>query len=169
MCIIALGYYSTLYAAEDGSSSDGGGARWSAKEWYGGAGDGFEDGGDGDEVEVREIHLEPPGFWAAADVRSAKSLSPEEFKRDYMLAGKPVIIRDDPGALALAAKLNVDVLLSHCGDLSPDLGNRIAEVIKSGIPPELQAGRGRIHHNHIVTRRRLLHSSVSSPPHHPSV
>jgi hypothetical protein len=51
-----------------------------------------------------------------------------------MLTGKPVIIRNDPGALALAAKLNVETLLDMCGDKNPDLGNRISDVVKRGIP-----------------------------------
>ena len=79
------------------------------------------------------------GFWGAADVRDAASLTPEAFKRDYMLAGKPVIIRGEPGAVALAAALTLDTLLTMCGDLSPDLGNRIVAVLQHGQGPAIPA------------------------------
>ena len=79
------------------------------------------------------------GFWGAADVRDAASLTPEAFKRDYMLAGKPVIIRGDPGSVALAAALTLDTLLTMCGELSPDLGNRIVEVVQHGRGPAIPA------------------------------
>ena len=146
-CLIAVGYYSSVYVVRDSPPAE----QWSSKEWYGellkegtdeevAAARNHNDDGETADGEFGgiESRVEPPGFWGAADVRDAKSLSSEEFKRDYMLAGKPVIIRGDPGALALAAKLNVDVLLSMCGDQSPDLGNRIVEVVKDGIPEELQ-------------------------------
>ena len=124
-CLIAVGYYSSVYVVRDSSPAE----QWSSKEWYGellkegtdeevAAARNHNDDGETEtdgEVGGIESRVEPPGFWGAADVRDAKSLSSEEFKRDYMLAGKPVIIRGDPGALALAAKLNVDVLLSMSG------------------------------------------------------
>lgn len=167
VCLVAAGYFSTVYVGD--APSDGAGAQWSAKERYGEQGEagGRGGGGEGGRVDEEEVglgdvatsdrRLEPPGFWAAADVRSASSLPPEEFKRDYMLAGKPVIIRGDPGALALAAKLNVDTLLSMCGDHSPDLGNRISEVIKTGIPKELkQAINARLQETDGISLRRVI-------------
>ena len=77
-------------------------------------------------------------FWGAVDVRDASGLSRGDFKRDYMNTGKPVVIRGDTGALALTAALTLETLLSMCGEMSPDLGNRLVRVLRQGIPPQLR-------------------------------
>lgn len=121
-----MGYYFAVHPSNAPSSEA---VSWSSEEWY-------------NDVNAEAVDVEAVGeksFWGAVQVRTALTLKPAEFKRKYMHAGVPVVIRDDPGAMALAHGLTLDKILSMCGDLSPELGNRIVSVLQNLPPPIFDA------------------------------
>jgi hypothetical protein len=71
------------------------------------------------------------GYWKRMDVRDAAGLTEDEFEREYMNKGLPVVIRNDPGALAVSRRVNVSTLLASCGDREPELGRRLVEPLKA--------------------------------------
>jgi len=73
------------------------------------------------------------GFLADMDRREAAKLTVQQFKLDYVTSGRPVIIRNDPSALALSYALTLDAVLSMCGDKRPRMDNHFVDVIKWGI------------------------------------
>lgn len=91
------------------------------------------------------------GFWARMDVRDASTLSEDEFEAEYMNKGRPVVIRNDPGARAVAQRINVSTLLEQCGDQDPELGRRLVEPLKA-LPAvvKLELSR-RLYETHGVT------------------
>ena len=70
------------------------------------------------------------GYWQRMDVREASGLTSEEFEEHYMKKGMPVVIRNDPGALAITKRLNLTTMLQVCGDKDPELGRRLVDVVR---------------------------------------
>lgn len=91
------------------------------------------------------------GYWNRMDVRDASTLTEDEFEREYMNKGLPVVIRNDPGALAVSRRINVSTLLESCGDREPELGRRLVEPLKA-LPSviKLELSR-RLYETHGVT------------------
>ena len=71
------------------------------------------------------------GYWKRMDVRDASTLTEDEFEREYMNKGLPLVIRNDPGALALSQRINITTLLDACGTKEPELGRRLVEPLKA--------------------------------------
>ena len=90
-----------------------------------------------DRSRIRVPSSSSPSYWQSMDVVDAAELTAEQFEREYMEVGKPVVIRNDPGARALQAAFSIDKLLDLCGTASPELGRRLVHVL-GGFPSQVQ-------------------------------
>ena len=80
---------------------------------------------------------EASALWGVMDKVNAADLFPREFRHNYVMRNKPVIIRGDPSALAVSTNLTIDVIMSLCGNKMASLGNRVAKVLQHGITPAM--------------------------------
>jgi len=91
------------------------------------------------------------GYWDSVDVIEAADLSRREFERKYMEGGRPVVIRNDPGARALTDAYSLDALLELCGKAKPHLGFRVVDVLRA-LPEEVkQEMSRRLQETHQIT------------------
>lgn len=65
-------------------------------------------------------------------------MTEEEFYREYVVKGIPVIIRNDHDAVKLSKDWNVERLTRECGDMEPNFGIRVLSFLDT-LSPELYA------------------------------
>ena len=78
------------------------------------------------------------GFWGGMDDVDAANMTAERFKDEYVMLGKPVIIRNDPMARAVADGLTLKAVLDMCGTRKAELGTRVVRVLEYGLSDEIR-------------------------------